>query len=329
MNDLFISKILDDIPSNIKPVDFLMDSLNIGKESAYRRIRGDIPFSFREISALSLKLGFSVDELVGKSKKTRIFFGRQGDASYTPSESFVEMLTNFYQYYVDLYESPKSKVIISMNKIFVVFLIGYDPLFKFYYYKWTYETTDVPLNYGYSEVTIPDEVLSLYHKIKAYLLKTSELTFDFIADRYTFLNIIRDIHYYYKRKLISDEELSVLKKDLNYFNSQTEESLHNGVSKSGSIFNYYLSTINVETNSSYTVINDRVRSDFWMYPINPVIIYDQEICAIHKKWINSLKKYAVLITHSNEVLLADFLNEMNEYVTHLGTDSFEEHTNRS
>lgn len=44
-----ISRILISIPDNINPVLYLMDLLDLSRESAYRRIRGEIPFTFWEI----------------------------------------------------------------------------------------------------------------------------------------------------------------------------------------------------------------------------------------------------------------------------------------
>jgi hypothetical protein len=56
--DALTTKILDSIPKNIKPIEYLIKILDISKESAYRRLRGEIPFTFEEMSKLSLDLDF-------------------------------------------------------------------------------------------------------------------------------------------------------------------------------------------------------------------------------------------------------------------------------
>ena len=49
LNKIVLTKILDIMPENLKPVTLLMEVLDIGKESAYRRLRGEKPFSMEEI----------------------------------------------------------------------------------------------------------------------------------------------------------------------------------------------------------------------------------------------------------------------------------------
>ena len=63
LNKIVLTKILDIMPENLKPVTLLMEVLDIGKESAYRRLRGEKPFSMEEIYKLSLVLNFSLDEI--------------------------------------------------------------------------------------------------------------------------------------------------------------------------------------------------------------------------------------------------------------------------
>jgi hypothetical protein len=65
-NELWITNVISKFPSRIKPRDYLMAKLSISRESAYRRIKGTVPFSFDEILQISQDLGFSLDEIAGK-----------------------------------------------------------------------------------------------------------------------------------------------------------------------------------------------------------------------------------------------------------------------
>src|SRR5215510_8773831 len=97
-NDLLSTKILESIPENIKPIEFLTELLNIGKESAYRRMRSEIPFTFEEITKLALELDFSVDEIIGKNKEERIFLDLQANSSANHEESFLATIQEYYKY---------------------------------------------------------------------------------------------------------------------------------------------------------------------------------------------------------------------------------------
>ena len=43
--------------------DMLMDTLYIGKEAVYRRLRGEVPFTLQESALISRKLGISLTKL--------------------------------------------------------------------------------------------------------------------------------------------------------------------------------------------------------------------------------------------------------------------------
>ena len=60
-NTALIRAIHAHTPPDSTPASVLMDVLNIGREAAYRRMRGEVRFTFGEASALSAHLRFSLD----------------------------------------------------------------------------------------------------------------------------------------------------------------------------------------------------------------------------------------------------------------------------
>lgn len=66
-NTALIQAIHAHTPQDATPASVLMDILNIGREAAYRRLRGEVRFTFGEASALSAHLRFSLDGVMGSS----------------------------------------------------------------------------------------------------------------------------------------------------------------------------------------------------------------------------------------------------------------------
>ena len=87
LNKIVLTKILDIMPENLKPVTLLMEVLDIGKESAYRRLRGEKPFSMEEIYKLSLVLNFSLDEIISNDKSDAAAFNHIGTIRQNPSKN--------------------------------------------------------------------------------------------------------------------------------------------------------------------------------------------------------------------------------------------------
>ncbi|MCL1934618.1 MAG: hypothetical protein FWF53_12495 [Candidatus Azobacteroides sp.] len=314
-NDLLSAKILESIPDNIKPIEFLTELLNIGKESAYRRMRSEIPFTFEEITKLALELDFSVDEIIGKNKEERIFLDLQVNSSSSHEESFLAMLQEYYKY-TDLISAAQSKeVYVVLNRLSLATIISYDTLFKLYFYNWKNQTYNISINDSFSETHIPHEINAIRQQFK--LIKPNLYNVHYIIDRDIFQNIVREIQYYYNRKLISDDEIVALREELSNVLKNIETIMQTGCNDTGASANYYLSLLDIETNTNVATFDGNIASLYWMHPVNSICIVNQEICNMQKRWIESIKKYSVLVTLSNEILQAEFINKQIEYLSNL------------
>ncbi len=315
INKRLLSRILELIPEHISTVTYLTDFLEISQGSVYRRLKGEIPFSFEEIHRLSEDLGFSVDELFDFKKKDRIFFDTKNDIPFDPSSAFIATVENLYSDINFLSANKHSLSIHAQNRVPLILAFFYKNLFRFFYYKWTHQLANTPLNYRFMDVVLPPDLIKLRDKILSHEGRIA--THIFILNREVYLNIIKEIQYYYKRKLISDDELKLLRYDLIQIIKDTEEFSYRGIDRFGDPISIYLSAFNIESNSVYTHSGGHSLSYFYPYTINPMIIRNVEVCSVHKKWLESLKKYSVLITQSNEELMSEFFSHQFEYIDNM------------
>jgi len=300
-----------------------MKLLDVSRESIYRRIRGEIPFTFEEISQLSVALGFSIDEIVGQHEKNRIFFNMQVENADDPSLQFEIMLRQYHLDVQMLARYDDTYIIHTQNRVPIVIAVAYPNIFRFYYFRWIHQLHDVPVNYSFSDVEIPDEV----EKIRINIVNDTDLLRYniFILDRSVYMNVIKEMQYYYRRKLITKEELSLLKDELMYMVNHTEGVAQRGYVNDQRIakMDIYLSTMDIESNSISTEYNGgHTMSYFFAYAMNPMIVRDSEACLIHRKWMESIKKYSVFITQSNELLQFEFFSEQREYISKMDTEMY-------
>ena len=316
------SKILSNIPLHVKPIDYLMETLNISRESVYRRIRGDISFTFDEIAKLSIELGFSIDELITKDMPAHVFFDLHVTSAQDPSDAFV---IKFQQYFSSIFDLTFAKEIEStmiLNHIPMEFVVLFEHLFKFSYYRWMHQFQESSLKYFYSDIVVPESLACLQHKAVENLKKVQKNTF--IFDPNIFLNLVREIHYYYKRRLINDEDFSHLKKDLTGLVDMMEGIAQTGFYFSQTRFNFYLSSLNIESSSRFTEFDEQTQSQFFIDALEPIAISNPNLCAIHKKWLDSMRKYSTLISLSNEILQVRYFNKQRAYIEEIveNTGSF-------
>lgn len=55
------------LPAGENLAGMITEILCIGREAVYRRLRGEVPFSFTEMAAVSRHLGLSLDQIAGNA----------------------------------------------------------------------------------------------------------------------------------------------------------------------------------------------------------------------------------------------------------------------
>ncbi len=322
MNDIIrkkmINKIVSTIPSYIKPVDYLSTSLDIAKESAYRRLRGEMSFTFDEIIKLSQELEFSVDELINSKNSNQITLNLQ--INKDPEQTFLLKLQN-YKKDIDIRLQYKdSSAIMALNYLPAIFSIHFKSLFKFSYYTWLHRKYKGMPKLYYADVIIPDEFEALRKELDIKTRDVSNNTF--ILDMNVFLSPLREVYYFYKLRLISDDELETIKTDFHNMIDFVEKIVRTGESNPGTKYSYYISNFNIDGNSAYSNCDGNIISSFNFHYFNTILISDPEVCESHKEWLESLKKYSILVTQSNEMIQEQYFDKQRAYIDHVKDGNF-------
>jgi hypothetical protein len=300
----FTNKLLAKIPLDIKPLVYLSETLEISKESARRRLHGKIPFTFEDMLKLSARLNFSIDELLKEEKSQYAFFGLYNKSLFNEENSFLHMYKIFNKQTEENSKVKDNQITLSANRITSIVSSSFPYLFKFYYYKWIYQFMDTSLNFKYSDVQIPEELDKLRQQTIEYNAKQNVT---FITDKNFMFNTVREIKYYIDRGLIDDEDILLIKNDLtnfiDYYFSFSDNSFG-----SETIYDVYISSLNIESSISHAVYGDTILSTIWTYGDSGIYTLDPELCKLQKHWLDSLKKYSILISGSNEKMQAELYN---------------------
>ena len=96
--DNLLNAIKEEFPQKTNLVNALVDLLCIEKEAVYRRLRGEVAFTFAEIVTIANAFGISLDNLVGTvTAKSRPFqlklveYANPLDADFRMMQDFVEI----------------------------------------------------------------------------------------------------------------------------------------------------------------------------------------------------------------------------------------------
>lgn len=312
VTESLISAIKESIPEGTSLVSALMDILYIGKESAYRRLRGDVSFTFEEISRISHKLEISIDNIIGVSDRERAVF----DLNLIDSENLMEnynlKLENYVKLYRKMQKFPDPTIRCALNTIPYSFYLSYENLSKFKLYRWLYQSIKSPSYLSYSDLIVPENIIQSQ---KTFITENRNVKKSiFILDRNIFKSFLYDVNYFYEIGLITQDEVKLLKQEMHELLNDLEAISISGTFKTGSDVLLYLSNIDLEASYSHYEYGTTEYSHLRVYSINGIDSQNPKVCKKQKEWIESLKRYSTLITNSGETQRIKFFREQRSLI---------------
>lgn len=317
LNDAVISTIKNRLPDGEQIAPFLMDLLFLGKEAIYRRLRGDVVFTFDEVAAISSKLGFSIDNLAELKQSGRVFFDGNQHLNPVLANTYCNVLSDHASFFTEMCKSKEVVGHFVHNRLPFAFSIYLETLSKFRYYKWMHLNNGFNSDPLMSEITVPANVLQM-QKNWADEISLQKVHSTYIFDNNIFATLCRDINYFHKSNLVSAQEIALIQGELLFLIDFFEESTRTGVSPSGALLNLYITPFDLAANYLSLEFDNNVACYIQIHHITHVRSFDPHICKSQKQWIDQLKRYSALITQSGEMLRSAYFKKQREHVFQIG-----------
>ena len=309
----FIGVIKAALPPKTNLSNTLMDILKIGKEAVYRRLRGEVPFTFAEAIMISEALSISLDHLSAVNADNRALFNMYVLDYEDPFEAYYRTMMDFMEYCAMVKDDPSAEWYTASNTIPHAFYMDHDSLLKFMLYKWSYQQNGSVKYYG--ELEAPEKICAIRRE---YIRVTrSPASSFFIWDEMMFLALVNDLRYFYDLNLITDQEKEQLKADFLLLVDRLEELASTGMHENGNRVYFYISNINFEATYSYLCTDTFKLSILRLYAINSIYTTDGNIFEYQKHWIQSLRKYSTLISVSGERQRVLFFEKQRAFINTL------------
>lgn len=311
-----VDKIISNIPDNMKPVKYIMQILNISKGSAYRRLNGTLAFTYDEIAILAQNMNFSVDEVIHSKSRRNYIFEFSDYSNDNTSTIILKALTEYCCRLSQEQKMNKRSVLVTANNLWFIYTLHFDNLFNFFYYKYLQQNDISHLKDKMKDIDIPQSIYEIKNKLLPLISCMVNTYKTSILDRHIFLNTMSEIQYYYRRKLIDDDELEAITLDI--------KSLLNIIEKviieneySGNKNMYFLAERNIYTNSASIENSMGLYALIFQNNVHPMLCHDQQLCLLHRSYLESHRKQSRLISSSNEQLQIAFFEKQYEYVRNL------------
>jgi hypothetical protein len=180
------------------------------------------------------------------------------------------------------------------------------------------QTQKLFFNTCFSDMAVPVEIETLRQNLTESITGLDNITLIFGKD--LFVSLSRDVRYYYNRGLISKNEVLSLQEDLLKALKQLEKMMQNGRDDANIRKECYLSLLDIESNCGHALYDGKHYMQYWVYSLNFISITDPVICMSFQKRFEAMKKQAVLLSQSNEIVRAEFLERQQHHIESITND---------
>ena len=312
----FLGALEKKIPDRLKLVEMLMETLFMEKGAIYRRLRGEVPFSFFEAVNIAEKLNISLNSFISDDSErkdhfelTFIEYMNMNEMDYKQWEDFISFIGSAKN---DL-NSEKAE---SSNILPICIYAGFDSLTKYFLFKYHYRLHESEDKILFSNMVVPERLSRIF---RAYFDESKNIAnTTYLLDNKIFQNFETDIRFFTTINLISTEDIKQIKEDLLALLDYLEEiSLTGCFEKTGNRVSIYISDVNFEAAYVCMQINNTYASIVRNFILNYVESTNQSSYRKIKNWIQSQKKSATLITQSGAAYRADFFEKQRKTISEL------------
>jgi len=312
IQDNLIATIRERVPEDTNLANYLSDLLNIGRESAYRRLRGEIHFAFEEVAMLSQHLNFSLDNLIGIKRDANALFNIHMLQKMEYLDIYVSKMLEYGKLFRESSALMPTKARISANTLPYFFHINYNALSKLRIYKWLYQNQKIKPGDKYADFLVPEKVLDAHHAFHKDIQTVPIITI--IMDNNVFWSVTKDIEYFWKRDLLSDDDVLVLKKELHRMVNALEQMAADELCRNNVGVEMYISAVDFEASYLHYEYGDNQFAQVRIFSISAIDTFDPSICTIQKQWMESQKRYSVLISGSGEMQRFEYMNKQRGHI---------------
>ncbi len=311
INEDLIKKLKSVTPRKGETVALLMEIISIGKEAAYRRLRGEIPFSLEEAVEISRKLGISLDILSGTKQEDIFTFHLNAAHNEDPVKGYHRMITQIIKAMEAVRKDPKSFSCRAYRALPQEFIFKYASLSRIYIYVLLYQLNNGITPKELLSIKIPEELFSIQKKAASSMQTIDSIV---ILDKKAFIDYIEIAKYFHTLGIITHEDIAHIKRDILLMINDLEKCASTGLTIHKKKIDIYICHISFDCTYTYVEGANLKASSVGVYCVDHLSCINPEICEKHKSWIKALIRFSSLISVSGELLRKEYFQNQRQIV---------------
>lgn len=289
----------------------LTEILCIGREAVYRRLRGEVPFSFDEMASVSRHLGLSLDKIAGNACSDDGFDVRLLSSPDT-LRNYAEIAARYLKIFTYLANDPTGEISTASNVIPFTFYAPYEYLSRFRLARWMFQNEQLGTAASLGDIPVPRTLIELQDQLSDTIRQVARTSF--IWDGNIFRSFVDEVRYFRGLGVISAEDVEKIREELHRVLDDAEGFCIQGAFPNGNKLDIYLSNLFFGSTYSYAWKEGFESSLFRVYSVNFMDSQHPRICRMQRDWIRSLKRHSTLISQSGEMQRIAFFTAQRRHV---------------
>jgi hypothetical protein len=297
----FVKMLESKIPKKTKLADFISDILRIEKESAYRRLRGEVQFTFREAALIACRLNLSLNEIIVNASPENntknvlelpVFHSDVTNFGDGAGDRLIEDAITFLK---ALVQQPFSEFGLAFTVIPFPLFLNYSHLARFYILKHLHNSSNQSTYIPFEKVF--ESKKQIEEREEFYLLYRRITNTFCIWDKKIIPALVEDIRYFQSIHLIKDSEVEELKADIHRFLSDLEQLAIDGKFKeTGNKFDLFISDLGIDVTYAYMWSENLCIALFITFIFFATASQEKSLVSKIIDWVTAMKRCSTLIS---------------------------------
>lgn len=313
LREHLIKAMSEQLPPGTNLAKLLSSLLYMGKEAVYRRLRGDVAFSFEEAAVISEKMDVSLDEVVHSCFSNRTIVEPVPAGEISAVDKYTSILENKISTLAKVVGSGRSEVGISSNSLPLSLLYRYPGLARFSFYRWLYQYGVSDLSMTFSQVSLPAGLVELQNEYTDRIAGIDYIYYIW-SDR-LFASLTKDIGYFVDMRLMKPEEASMVVGELMSLAEDMERLASRGGYREDKRVEMYVSSTNIDSTYIYLDAPTVHLSLIRIFSMDTIISREKFLCEGFKAWVKSQKRVSMLISGSGEPQKVKFFRTQRDILS--------------
>lgn len=310
----FLNQVKLNLPPNLSFVDDLAELLNISRDSAYRRMRGETVLSLDEVKKICSHYNVSLDTLLSPNSEMVTFNNRKIDHQHFTFEMWIksvlsnlEMITSF----------PQKELVYVAKDVPLFHYFNFPKLtaFKMFFWMKTYHRYPQYADMKFDPGIIAKDLIQVAKKIWE---RYSEIPSVEIWSDETAVVTQRQIEYYHEIGVISSAQMSELLDEYSNMLDYIQQCAKNGAKENRpNTFSMFKNDILIAETTIFFKMGDKRVTYLTYNTMNLLTTSNERFCRSMEDFLANVINKSIQISTSGEKERAKFFNRMQDSVMQL------------